>query len=140
LSEGPEQLVDDVLAALREGLETGADALWAALTPRARGPLGDLAGTRRALTNELLSPLVAHTQARVADWERAEGVARTRVSVRRGPGATSEAAVERASGGAADGAREADADSAVTYLLSARREADGAWRITGLRRDDLLWS
>jgi hypothetical protein len=120
LSDGPEPLVDALLAALREGVEAGADALWSALTPRARDPLGDLAGTRRALSNELWSPLVGHTEAHVVGWERAGGVARTWVSVRSAPGGASE--------------------GAATYLLSARREADGGWRLTGLRRDDLPWS
>lgn len=116
MKDGPEPLVEALLAALRDGLDAGATALWAALTPRARAPLVDLDGVRRALANELLSPLVGHAWAQVGAWERADGVARTRVSV-----------------------RGAD-DEAATYLLSSRREADGAWRISGLRRDDLPWS
>jgi hypothetical protein len=128
LSEGPEPLLDALLAALREGLQPGADALWSALTPRARAPLGDPAGTRRALANELLSPLVGHTRSEVAEWERADGVARTRVSV------------SGTAQGPADGAATATAKGAATFLVSARRDADGAWRISGLRRDDLPWS
>jgi hypothetical protein len=124
LSEGPEPLLDALLAALREGPEEGAEALWTALTPRARAPLGDLAGTRRALANELLGPLVGHTQAEVAEWERADGVARTRVSV----------------SGAAKGPVDGAAAATATFLVSTRREPDGAWRLSGLRRDDLPWS
>jgi len=111
-----------LLAALTSGRDAGAAALWAALTPRARGPLGDVAGARRALGNELLAPLVAHTSADADPWELRGDVARTHLRV------------------VGDPAREAS-DHATTalYLVSARRDADGAWRLTGLRRDDLPW-
>ena len=113
---GPDALLAQLLAALRSGSGPGAAALWAALTPRARGPLGDVEGARRALGNELLGPLVGHERADVAPWEHRGDAARTHVRVvgpAGGPGGL--------------------------YLVSARRDADGAWRLTGLRRDDLPW-
>jgi hypothetical protein len=112
---GPEPLLVDVLTALRTGPEAGAAALWSALTPRARAPLGDPAGTKRALGNELLAPLVGHALAEVEAWDRRADVARTRVTVSGGPG------------------------GAAAYLVSARYGDDGAWRLSGLRRDDLPW-
>jgi len=111
---GVEALLAQLLAALRSGREPGAAALWAALTPRAREPLGNVEGARRALANELLGPLVGHERADVAPWEHRGDAARTHVRV-----------VEPAGGPGA------------LYLVSARRDADGAWRLTGLRRDDL---
>jgi hypothetical protein len=114
-SSGPERLLADVLTALRNGPDDGAAALWSALAPRARAPLGDPANARRALANELLAPLVGHARADVEAWDRLGDAARTRVAVSGGPGGT------------------------ATYLVSARRGGDGAWRISGLRRDDLPW-
>jgi len=113
---GPDALLAQLLAALRSGHGPGAAALWAALTPRARGPLGDVEGARRALGNELLGPLVGHERADVAPWEHRGDAARTHVRV-----------IEPAGG------------PGGLYLVSARRDADGAWRLTGLRRDDLPW-
>ncbi len=113
---GPDALLAELLAALRSGNGPGAAALWAALTPRAREPLGDVEGARRVLGNELLGPLVGHERADVAPWEHRGDAARTHVRVvgpAGGPGAL--------------------------YLVSARCDADGAWRMTGLRRDDLPW-
>jgi hypothetical protein len=115
-AQGPGPLLEGVLAALRTGREAGAAALWSALTPRARAPLGDPAGTRRALANELLAPLVGHARAEVEAWDRRADVARTRVTVSGGPGGT------------------------ATYLVSSRRGDDGSWRLGGLRRDDLPWA
>ena len=112
-----------LLAALRSGPDDGAAALWGSLTPRARGPLGDLAGARRALGNELLSPLVGHAAAEVDAWELRGDVARTHVRVVTDPA--------RAPSG-----RRATA----LYLVSARRDAEAGWRLTGLRRDDLPWA
>jgi hypothetical protein len=108
---GPDALLADLLAALRRGSDTGAATLYAALTPRARAPLGDVAGARRALANALLAPLAVATSARVAPWDRRGAAARTTVAV----------------DGPAGPAR---------YLVSARVDGDG-WRLTGLRRDDL---
>lgn len=108
---GPAALLAGLLAALRAGADAGAAALWAALTPRARAPLGDEAGARRALANALLAPLVGHERADAAPWDARGDVARTTVAVA-GPA------------------------GAARYLVSARRGADG-WRLTGLRRDDL---
>ena len=113
---GPEPLLEGVLAALRTGPDAGAAALWSALTPRARAPLGDPATARRTLANELLAPLVEHARAEVAAWDRRDDVARTRIAVSGGPGGT------------------------AAYLISARRGHDGAWRLSGLRRDDLPWT
>jgi hypothetical protein len=115
-ASGPEPLLEGVLAALRTGQDAGAAALWSALTPRARAPLGDPAGARRTLANELLAPLVGHTRAEVEAWDRRDDVARARIAVSGGPGGTG------------------------SYLISARRGDDGAWRLSGLRRDDLPWS
>jgi hypothetical protein len=114
--DGAAALLDRLLIALRSGSEAGAATLWAALTARARGPLGDVEGAHRALRNELLGPLVGHERADVAPWEHRGDAARTHVRVV----------------GAAGG-------PVALYLVSARREADGAWRLTGLRRDDLPW-
>lgn len=111
LGEGPDATLTDLLAALRRGLDAGASALYAALTPRARAPLGDVAGARRALANALLAPLASATSASVAPWDRRGPVARTTVVVD-GPGGP------------------------ARYLVSARLDGDG-WRLTGLRRDDL---
>jgi len=113
---GADALLAQLLTALRSGDGTGAAALWAALTPRAREPLGDVEGARRALGNTLLAPLVGHALAEVAPWEHRSDAARTHVRVV----------------GAAGG-------PAALYLVSARRDADGVWRLTGLRRDDLPW-
>jgi hypothetical protein len=110
-ADGPEACFEAVLAALREGADEGAAALYDALTPRARGPLGGAEGLRRALGNALLAPLVATTRATVAPWDRRDAAARTTVAV--------------------DGP-----NGAARYLVSARRGEDG-WRLTGLRRDDL---
>jgi hypothetical protein len=112
---GPEPLLAALLMALRTSVDAGAAALWSALTPRARAPLGDPAGTRRALANEWLAPLVGHERAELEAWDRRGDVARTRVTVSGGPGGP------------------------ATFLVSARRGDDGAWRLSGLRRDDLPW-
>lgn len=114
--EGADALLAGLLVALRTGSEPGAAALWAALTPRAREPLGDVEGARRALGNELLGPLVGHERAEVAPWEHRGEAARTHVRVVGAPGG-----------------------SGALYLVSVRRDADGTWRLTGLRRDDLPW-
>ena len=120
--DGPGAMLATLLAALRSGRDAGAAALWAALTPRARGPLGDVDGARRALGNELLAPLVAHASADVEPWELRGDVARTHLRV---VGATA----------------RAPSGQAVTalYLVSARHDAETGWRLTGLRRDDLPW-
>ena len=112
---GPERALDALLAAARRGPAAAATALWTALTPRARAPRGAVAGARRALTRELLAPLVGHRSASVEPWQRAGDAARTRV---------------RVAGGAAGDA---------LVLVSLRRTDEG-WRVTGLRRDDLPWS
>ena len=109
--EGPEVLLAAVLAALRAGGDEGADALYAALTPRARAPLGGEAGLRRALDNALLAPLVAATRTAVDPWDRRGDAARTNLAV--------------------DGP-----NGPARYLVSARR-SEAAWRLTGVRRDDL---
>jgi hypothetical protein len=121
--DGPGAMLATLLAALRSGRDAGAAALWAALTPRARGPLGDVDGARRALGNELLAPLVAHASAAVDPWELRGDVARTHVRV---VGDAQPAPSGRA--------------VAVVYLVSARRDAVTGWRLTGLRRDDLPWT
>lgn len=108
---GPEALLEAVIADLRSGADEGATALYAALTPRASGPLGGEAGLRRALGNALLAPLVAAAQVAMAAWDRRDGVARTTLTV--------------------DGP-----NGAARYLVSARLGEDG-WRLTGVRRDDL---
>jgi hypothetical protein len=110
---GPEPLWAAVVAGLRQGPGPGAAALWAALSPRARAPLGDEAGARRTLERGLLAPLVRHARAETAPWERRGDAARTRVEV--------------------DGAPAGPAQ----FTVSARLGADGAWRLTGLRREDL---
>ena len=109
--DGPEALLDAVLAALRSGADEGAAALYAALTSRARGPLGGEAGLRRALDNALLAPLVATTHAEATPWDRRDDAARTTVAV--------------------DGP-----NGAASFLISARRSQTG-WQLTGVRRDDL---
>ncbi|MDF1524387.1 MAG: hypothetical protein P1P87_16415 [Trueperaceae bacterium] len=108
---GPDALLAALLAALRRGTDAGATALYAALTLRARAPLGDVDGARRALANALLAPLAVATSVAVAPWDRRGAAARTTVAV----------------DGPAGPAR---------YLVSARADDDG-WRLTGLRRDDL---
>jgi len=121
-ADGPGALLAALLAALRAGRDDGAAALWAALTPRARGPLGDVAGASRALGNELLAPLVGHASAVVDPWEVRGEAARTHVRV------------------AGDPARAPSGQAATAlYLVSARRDAETGWRLTGLRRDDLPW-
>ncbi len=100
-----------MLAALRSDADAGAAGLYAALTSRARGPLGSEVGLRRALDNALLAPLVATTSATVAPWDHRDVAARTTVAV--------------------DGP-----NGAASFLVSARRGPDG-WRLTGVRRDDL---
>ncbi len=121
--EGPGKMLSALLAALRSGGDDGAAALWAALTPRARGPLGDVDGARRALGNELLAPLVGHAAAEVDPWELHGEVGRTHVRVVGDPARTP-------SGQA----------TTALYLVSARRDAETGWRLTGLRRDDLPWA
>ena len=108
---GPEALLEAVLAALRVGADEGAATLYAALTPRARGPLGGAAGLRRALGNALMASLVAATRLDVEPWDHRDAVARTTVAV--------------------DGP-----NGAASYLVSARRGDDG-WQLTGVRRADL---
>jgi len=122
-ADGPGATLAALLTALRSGRDAGAAALWGSLTPRARGPLGDVAGTRRALGNELLAPLVGHASAVVDPWELRGEVARTHVRVVVDP----------------PGAPSGQATT-VLYLVSARRDAEAGWRLTGLRRDDLPWS
>jgi hypothetical protein len=109
--DGPDALLADLIAALRRGADAGAAALYAALTPRARGPLGDVDGARRALENALLAPLANATKVDAAPWDRRGAAARTTVAVD-GPAGRAK------------------------YLVSARLDGDG-WRLTGLRRDDL---
>ena len=121
--DGPGPMLATLLAALRSGREAGAAALWAALTPRARDPLGDADGAHRALGNELLAPLVAHASADVDPWELRGDVARTHVRVVGDPA--------RAPSGQA---------VAALYLVSARLDAVTGWQLTGLRRDDLPWA
>ena len=118
-ADGPEALLTGLLAALRGDPDVAAAALCAALSARARAPLGDLAGARRALDNPLLAPLSGHLRAEVAPWDRRDDVARTHVRIW-------------------DATPEANPPAAV-YLVSARRGASG-WRLTGLRRDDLPWT
>ena len=118
-TDGPEVLLTELLAALRGDPDVVAAALWVALSERARAPLGDLAGARRALDNPLLAPLSSHLRVEVETWDRRDDVARTRLRVW-------------------DAAPEANPPAAV-YLVSARCGAAG-WRLTGLRRDDLAWS
>ena len=118
-ADGPEALLTALLAALRGDPDVVAAALWVALSERARAPLGDLAGARRALDNPLLAPLSSHLRVEVETWDRRDDVARTRLRVW-------------------DAAPEANPPAAV-YLVSARCGAAG-WRLTGLRRDDLAWS
>lgn len=113
--DGPARTLDDLLTALRRGAAEGAQALWDVLTPRARAPLGDVDGARRALARELLAPLVAHEAATVEPWDVAAEAARTRVTVTGGPAGP------------------------APFLVSLRR-TPGGWRVTGLRRDDLPWS
>jgi hypothetical protein len=115
LSHPLDRLLDDLLAAMRRGREEGGSVLYTLMTERARAPLADPVGAARALGNELLAPLVGHLAHEREPWEWLPGVARTRFRV------TGEA-------------------GPATYLISAREQADGAWRITGLRRDDLPWS
>jgi acetyl-CoA acetyltransferase len=122
-SQGPGPMLAALLAALRSGRDDGAAALWAALTASARAPLGDVDGTRRALGNELLAPLVGHASVEIDPWERRGDVARTHLRVAGDPA--------RAPSG--------EATSAL-YLVSARRDAATGWRLTGLRRDDLPWA
>ncbi len=122
-ADDPGALLAGLLAALRWGRDDGAAALWASLTPRARGPLGDVAGARRALGNELLAPLVAHAAAEVDPWDVHGDVARTHLRVVADP-------VHAPSGQAVS----------ALYLVSARRDAETGWRLTGLRRDDLPWT
>lgn len=107
-----DRLLAGVLAELRNGAGTGATALWAAFTPRARAPLGDVPALERALGNALLAPLVGFERAAVAPWQRRDGAARTTIEV--------------------DGAH-----GAARYLVSARELPDAGWCLTGLRRDDL---
>jgi len=121
--DGPGAMLAALLAALRSGRDDGAAALWAALTPRARGPLGDVDGARRALGNALLAPLVGHTAVEIDAWERHGDVARTRLRI------------------VGDAARGASGQATTAlYLVSARRDAEAGWRLTGLRRDDLPWT
>ena len=116
-------MLEALLTALRSGRDAGAAALWASLTPRARGPLGDVGGAIRALGNELLSPLVGHASAVVDPWEVRGEAARTHLRV----------VVDPPSAASGQGAT-------VLYLVSARRDAETGWRLTGLRRDDLPWA
>jgi len=110
---GPEALWAGVLAALRQGVEPGGAALWDALTPRARAPLGEPEAARRALRQGVLAPLVGHERAATAPWARRGDAARAQVEV---------------DGGAAGPA---------LFTVSARLGGDGAWRLSGLRREDL---
>ena len=113
--KGPlDERLEVLLTALQHGLSEGAEALYAQLSERARGPVGDVAGMTRALSNELLAPLVGHSEHSWEPWERLDAAARTRLRVSR-------------------------ADGDAVYLISWRRGPDGDWRITGLRRDDLPW-
>lgn len=104
-------LLAAVLAALRTGADEGAAALYAALTSSARAPLGGETGLRRALDNALLAPLVATTRVEVDPWDRRGDAARTNLAV--------------------DGP-----NGPARFLVSARRR-EAAWRLTGVRRDDL---
>lgn len=113
--DGPGPLLTGLLAALQGDPDAAAAALWAALSERARGPLGDVAGARRALDNPLFAPLSGHSRAEVAAWDRRGDAARTYVRV------------------------WSDTPVAAAFVVSARCGADG-WRLTGLRRDDLPWS
>lgn len=122
-ADDPGALLAGLLTALRSGRDDGAAALWAALTARARGPLGDVDGARRALGNELLAPLVGHASVAIDPWELRGDVARTHLRVVADPA--------RAPSGQATNA---------LYLVSARRDAETGWRLTGLRRDDLPWA
>jgi hypothetical protein len=115
LSDPLAGLLTDLLGALQRGREEGGARLYDLMTERARAPLNDPAGAVRALGNELLAPLVGHRAHRSEPWERLPGVARTRFTV-------------------------TGASTPATYLISLRQGADGGWRITGLRRDDLPWS
>lgn len=115
MTEPLDALLTDLLGALQESLAEGAAALFGAMTERARAQLVDVAGTERALGNELLAPLVGHQQHGWDAWAQRGEAARTRFWV---------------SGGSAP----------AVYLVSLRHDSRGNWRITGLRRDDLPWS
>lgn len=114
MNDAPEALIEGVLGALQRGIDAGAEALWGAMTARARAPMVDPAGARRALGNELLSPLVGHREHRIEPLEVLGEVARGVVRVM------------------GDG-------GSVAYLISLRRTAQG-WQVTGLRREDLPYS
>jgi hypothetical protein len=114
LKDPPDADLQLLLSALQRGLSEGAEALYGRLSERARAPLGDGAGTARALANELLAPLVGHREHRWEPWDRVAAAARTRVHVL-GP------------------------RGEAVYLIAWRQGEDGEWRVTGLRRDDLPW-
>lgn len=140
-ADGPEALLTALLAALRGDPDVAAAALWAALSERARAPLGDLAGARRALDNPLLAPLSGHLRVEAEAWDRRDDVARTRLRVWHAAPTPDDPDPDGCTQGDQDpehAAPEANPPAAV-YLVSARCGAAG-WRLTGLRRDDLAWS
>jgi hypothetical protein len=114
MSERPERVVETLMAALQGGLETGAAALWSAMTPRARAPMGDLSGMHRTLSNELMAPLVGHRQHHLESILCIDDAARCSLRLETEFGE-------------------------VSYLISLRRHND-SWQVTGLRREDLPYS
>lgn len=110
----PDALLRTLLSALQAGVEDGAPALWKALSDRARGPLGGVEGVTRALQNPLWAPLLLHERNEIEPWDVLPGAARTHVRVFHEMGS-------------------------VIYLVACKQDAHGAWRISGLTRDDMPW-
>jgi hypothetical protein len=106
-----------VLSAFARGdRREAARALLDVAAPRLAARLGDEKHLAHVLGNAAWAPLVGHRSADVGPEDRIGDAARLRVEVRTEHGAS------------------------VAYLASARRDADGVWRFTGLVREELASS
>jgi hypothetical protein len=115
---GPTGPLTRLLTAFQGGeARAAADVLLRVADPKMTGKVGGAAHLAHLFTNPAWAPLLGHRSARVGGVERIGDAARARIEVE-----------------AADGAR-------VAYLASLRRapeaEADVAWRLTGLVREEL---
>jgi hypothetical protein len=103
-----------VLSAFARGdLRAAARALLDVAAPRLAARLGDEDHLAHVLGNPAWAPLVGHRSAEVGPEERIGDAARLRIEVRSARG------------------------EPAAYLASARRDAGGAWQVTGLVREEL---
>lgn len=113
--DGPGACLAPLLTAFARGDRHGAArSLLDVAAPRLAARLGDEHHLAHVLSNAAWAPLVGHRRAAIGPEERIGDAARMRIEV------------------------ETEAGDHVAYLASARHDGStGAWRLTGLVREEL---